>query len=201
MQRKVDDADTTERNGISRAATSVRRVAVVGSRHVSHAVCDALLALRVPIALDILAVDDRLDGGVSKPGNNIRLIGGFGANDHVDRFDLSARYDAVVYAFDAPHLLSTFIRPGLRSHNKRGLLVGSANEFILGGTQHDGRQNQIASPDMVASGVSSIVSDLGCRPMGWSAVDPARWIAAQYPNAVIVEGDYKTVDEMFDVSA
>ncbi|GEM_PF-6144323 len=188
----------------SRAATPARRVAVVGSWGPSGLMCNALAALRVPITLDVLAVDGRFDGGGPEPGNSVRLIGGFGVEDHVDRFDLSARYDAVVYAFDtndAPHQLGKFIRCGHLLVNDRGLLVGSVNEFIFGGMQHGSRQDQIASPDMVASRVSSIVSDPKYKSMGWSAVDPARWIATQYPNAVIVGGNYETDDAMYDVSA
>lgn len=182
----------------SRAATSARRVAIVGSWGASVLMCNAFAALRVPIALDVLAVGVRVDGGGPEPGNSVRLIDGFGVEDHVDRFDLSARYDAVVYAFDAfdandaPHQLGTFIRCGHRLVNERGLLVGSVNEFIFGGMQAGSRQDQIASPDMVASRVLSIVSDPKRRPMGWSAVDPARWIATQYPNAVIAGRDYET---------
>lgn len=169
----------------------VQRVAVVGARRPSAAMCDALIGLAMPIRVDAFAVDERFAVAVAAPqSGNVRTIGGFEVGAHVDRFDLSARYAAVVYAFDqkaASRLTRTFVWDGDHLINDHGLLSGSGNEFVYGDLQRCVRTGEVASADTIASRIESHLNRFEQGSRGWLAVDPVSWLRTQHPGAVIVD--------------
>lgn len=183
------------------------RVAVIGGGRHGHLMCHAMKSTALPVSLDLY--EDHAHVGPNSihfASTGFRRITGLEAIDDLNRADVLARYDAVVYALDAypepsqrnpfssttpthaPSILRGLPLRHATIDNHDGAIRGCPTEFVVGPLQQNDLRSALRAPEDIAALVArSMTSTHAIASAGsWADADPADWLAVQFPRAHVM---------------
>lgn len=183
------------------------RVAVIGGGRHGHLICHAMKSTALPVFLDLYGDHTYVEPSpIQFISYGFRRITGIDAIYDLNRADVLARYDAVVYALDAypepsrrnpfsrtttthsPSILRGLPLRHVTIDNRDGAIRGCPTEFVVGPLQQiDSRSALRAPEDIAALVVRSITStNASTAAESWTDADPADWLNVQFPRAHVM---------------